>query len=305
MAKKNKKVKGVSKGAPSGLMISLLVHAGAFFLAGLLVVFSVVKKKEVTFVPPPAIERPKMKLKKPKVKIKKSAKPASPTRIMAKVTKADMPELQLPEMGGTGTGFGGIGDLGGFDMMPTLDATTLFGSGSSIGNDFVGTFYDLKRKANGNSAEIGKDDFKVIVGDFIQKGWDTRRLAKYYQSPKKPYASSFMVPTVISAFAPRAFGEPETGGWCWMVHYKGDLVHAEGITFRFWGQADDILLVKVDGKVVLNASWPDTEYEYSKWISDDSQARVHLMGNNLSVPGEWITLEPGVPLLRRGSPTNC
>jgi hypothetical protein len=296
MAKKNKKIKGVSKGAPSGLMISLLVHAGAFFLAGLLVVFSVVKKKEVTFVPPPAIERPKMKLKKPKVKIKKSAKPASPTRIMAKVTKADMPELQLPELGGTGTGFGGIGDLGGFDMMPTLDATTLFGSGSSIGNDFVGTFYDIKRSSSGNSADVHKEDFKVVVGNFIQKGWDTRRLTKYYRSPKKLYASCFMVPSTFSSTAPTAFGESDTGGWCWMAHYKGDLVHADGITFRFWGQADDIMLVRVDGEEVLNASWPGTERDYSKWISNDSKTRVHLMGNNRSVPGDWITLEPGVPL---------
>jgi hypothetical protein len=102
MKKNLKKIKGVTKGAPSGLVISLLVHAAAFMLAGLLVVFSVVKKKEVSFTPPPSIERPKMKLKKPKVKIKKSAKPASPTRIMAKVNKAVMPDLALPEMGGGG-----------------------------------------------------------------------------------------------------------------------------------------------------------------------------------------------------------
>ena len=117
MKKLMKKTKGVAQGAPSGLVISLLVHAAAFMLAGLLVVFSVVKKKEVSFAPPPAVERPKMKLKKPKVKVKKTAKPASPTRIVAKINKADMPDLQLPELGGSGSGFGGIGDLGGFDTM--------------------------------------------------------------------------------------------------------------------------------------------------------------------------------------------
>ena len=52
-----KKTKSVVKGAPSGLVISLLVHAATFMLAGLLVVFSVVKKEEVTFVPPQAVER--------------------------------------------------------------------------------------------------------------------------------------------------------------------------------------------------------------------------------------------------------
>ncbi len=39
---KSEKAKGVVKGAPSGLVISLLVHAAAFMLAGLLVVWAVV-----------------------------------------------------------------------------------------------------------------------------------------------------------------------------------------------------------------------------------------------------------------------
>ena len=149
--KNSKQTKGIAKGAPSGLVISLLVHAGAFLLAGLLVVFSVVKKEEVTFVPPPAVERPKMKLKKPKVKVKKSAKPASPTRIMAKINKAEMPDLVLPELGGAGSGFGGIGDLGGFGMIPDLNEINVFGSGQTTGNDFVGTFYDMKRGRNGRN----------------------------------------------------------------------------------------------------------------------------------------------------------
>ena len=43
--------KSVVKGAPSGLVISLLVHAAAFMQAGLLVVFAV-HQEEKKFVPP-------------------------------------------------------------------------------------------------------------------------------------------------------------------------------------------------------------------------------------------------------------
>jgi hypothetical protein len=57
-----KKTRGVGKGAPSGFVISLAVHAAAFFMAGLLVVFSVQRKEEKKFVPPKPVERPKMKL---------------------------------------------------------------------------------------------------------------------------------------------------------------------------------------------------------------------------------------------------
>ena len=79
------KTKGVSKGAPSGFVVSFVVHAAAFLLAGMFVVFTVHLKDKKKFVPPKPVERPKMKLKKPKVKVKKSAKPKSATRIVTKV----------------------------------------------------------------------------------------------------------------------------------------------------------------------------------------------------------------------------
>ena len=119
MKANTKKPKSVAKGAPSGLVISLLVHAGAFMLAGMLVVFTVVNKQEKKFEPPKPVERPKMKLKKPKVKVKKNTKPRSTTRIVTKIQKADMPDIQLPELGGMGAGLGagpGAGGVLGVDL---------------------------------------------------------------------------------------------------------------------------------------------------------------------------------------------
>jgi hypothetical protein len=300
MKKISKQTKGIAKGAPSGLVISLLVHAAAFLLAGLLVVFSVVKKKEVSFVPPPAVERPKMKLKKPKVKVKKTAKPASPTRIMAKVNKAVMPDLALPELGGAGSGLGGIGDLGGFGMMPDLDLITTFGVGQSIGNDFVGTFYDMKRGRSGNNIpNAGLDGFVNILHSFMKKGFDTKQLSRYYRSPKKLYTTIFAMPPDLSLMAPQAFGEYDTVGYQWMVHYKGDLVYPEDITFRFWGAGDDVLAVRVDGEFVLVAvTWFRDGVEILKdfWHDTSADSLKYALGNGSSVVGDWITLKAGEPL---------
>ena len=47
----------------------------------------------------------------------------------------------------------------------------------------------------------------------------------------------------------------ETGGWCWVAHYKGKLVYHEDIRIRFWGMGNDLLLVRVDGELVLNGNW--------------------------------------------------
>jgi hypothetical protein len=292
MKKVSKKIKGIVKGAPSGLVISLLVHAAAFMLAGLLVVFSVVKKKEISFVPPPAVERPKMKLKKPKVKVKKSAKPASPTRIMAKVNKAVMPDLQLPELGGAGSGFGGIGDLGGFDTMPDLDKVTMFGSAKSIGNDLEGTLYDLKRYRNGRTTgNYETEGIKNIVEKFIRSGWKSSELTKYYRAPNKLYTPMLMVPPTDSALGTWAFGEREMGPWAYLLHYKGQLVHKDGIKFRFVAMADNYLVIRVNGKVVL-----DYKNQYAAAISGPAFKPLNYhLGHWYAYGSEWIELEPGIP----------
>jgi hypothetical protein len=198
-------------------------------------------------------------------------------------------------MGGIGEGLGD--GIDGFEIMPDFEEVTVFGSGQTIGNDFVGTFYDLKRSRNGRFYGIGWDACSEVIEQFARSGFDKTKLARYYRSPKQLYATSFMVPTVRSSTAPKAFGEHDTGGWCWIVHYEGKLVHSEGIKFRFRGQGDDVLLVRVDGKIVLNASWPGTEQRLTpEWQSFNGDNRVYRMGNNYAVVGDWITLEPGVPL---------
>jgi hypothetical protein len=287
--KRSNTTKGMVKGAPSGLVISLLVHAAAFMLAGLLVVFSVVKKKEVSFVPPPAVERPKMKLKKPKVKVKKSAKPASPTRIMAKVSKAVMPDLALPELGGAGSGFGGIGDLGGFDTMPELDKVTMFGTSTSIGNDLEGVLYDFKRYRNGK--KNSSYDVWTQMEKFIRSGWKPRSLNDYYRAPRKLYTPMIMVPPTESAIGPWAFGERSMEPWAYMLHYTGQLVHREGIKFRFVCMGDNYLLIRVNGKVVM-----DYKNQFESAIPGPPfKATNYHLGHWYAYASDWIELTPGVP----------
>ncbi len=217
-----KKSKGIVKGAPSGFVVSLMVHAAAFLLAGMLVVFTVTQKEEKKFVPPKPVDRPKMKLKKPQVKVKKTAKPKATTRIVTKVKRASMPDIQLPEMSGMADGL--VGGVGGFEIMPDLNEVTLFGGGQTIGNDFVGTFYDFKRDRLGKPVQMDPDTYRQLLKQFIIKGWRTSVFSRYYRSPRKLYTTTFAVPPVQSALAPEAFGESDTIGYCWAAHYKGQLV---------------------------------------------------------------------------------
>ena len=290
-----KKKREITKGMPSAVVLSILIHAALFLLAGMLVVFTVVHKEEKKFIPPKAVERPKMKLRKPKVKVKKTSKPKPTTRIVTKVNRASMPDIQLPEMSGMSDGLA-VG-LGGFDMMPDFGEVTIFGGGQSIGNDFVGTFYDLKRDRSGRPTPMSWAKLLEDSKDFIRKGWKPSEFARYYPSPKKLYATTFAVPSMLSSLAPAAFGEEDTLGYFWLVHYKGQLVHSEGLTFRFRGTSDDIMVVGVDGEVVLSAciktGWVDFSRDITPhWQSDSADSRKHF---GFEV-GDWITLEPGVPL---------
>ena len=101
----------------------------------------------------------------------------------------------------------------------------------------------------------------------------------------------------MSLLAPEAFGEPDTIGYCWMAHYKGQLVHKDGITFRFWGGADNVLVVRVNGKIVLSGcnGW-NGEETIDPWQSTSADSRKYYVGLRPAAVGDWITLEPGIPL---------
>jgi len=248
-------------------------------------------KGEAPSEPSKAVEQPKMKLKKPKVKVKKSSKPRPPPRIVTKVQKASMPDIQLPEMSGMANEL--AGGIGGFDVMPDLDKISVFGSGQTIGNDFVGEFYDFKRDWNGRDIPHSGDEYMDATRRFIKSGWKTSSVMRYYKSPKKRYATCFIVPPTLSAVVPAVFGEPDAEGTHWMTLYKGQLVHKEGITFRFMARGDGAMAVRVDGKFVLISGWL-RKWDSNLWNSVSADDLKYLMGNGWATAGDWITLEPGV-----------
>jgi hypothetical protein len=293
-----KKPKQINKSVPSGFVISLIFHAAAFFVAGLFVVFTVLPKEESEFKALPPVARPKMHLKKPKVKIKKSSQPKPSSRIVAKVKTAKMPEIQIPDLVGTGEGLlGGLGSGGDFMDMPDMSKVSSFGREYSTGNDFKGTLYQLSHNRSGGSASMGEDEFRVLLRKYVMQGWDDSIFARYYRFPRQLYATHFVIPPIPSPLAPDQFGAPDMECYYMFAVYKGKLVFHEDIKFRFWGIGDAFLFVNVDGKEVLVSGWADHRNEYFNWwqSSAPDDNTVMLCNMPMSV-GDWIELKANEPV---------
>jgi hypothetical protein len=297
MKSKFKNPKNINKGAPSGFVISLVFHAAVFFIAGLFVVFTALPKAAPEFNAPPQAERPKMKLKKPKVKIKKSAQPKPSSRIVAKVKTAKMPEIQIPDLVGTGEGLlGGLGMGGEFMDIPEI-GDSVFGGTMSIGNDLIGTFYDFKRRNTGNMMSYGDPDIDMppILEKFLDSGWDKSVLNKYYRSPRKLYSPTVVIAECPSMIGPMAFGE-DTPGYHWGVLYEGTLESYKDIRFRFYGMGDNFLFVGVDGETVLGY-WLDAQSDsYATSVLSEYTTRTEFgtaMTYAYGFNGKWIDLKAG------------
>jgi hypothetical protein len=283
----------------------VLIHAGLFFVAGTLVVFTVIKKQEKKFVPPPPIERPKMDLKKPKVKVKKTVKPRAAQRISASSVQS-MPDIALPDVSRAGSGLSG--GVGGFEMMPDPSEMSMFGGTRSlaIGNDFEGTFYSFELDRRGRFAPISVPGANAIVKKFIDSGWNTRVFAPYYRSPQKLYTTCLMIPPVVSEIGPEQFGVNLGEGVSpafWMIHYKGKIARPEGGRFRLWGGGDNYLIVRVNKKIVLQADYRQLKHgavafgnQLANWASTDERTGEYRFGMGWVTIGDWFELEPGEPV---------
>jgi len=291
------KAKGLVKGAPTAALLTVGIHLALLALAGGLVVFTAVKKAEKKFVPPPPVDRPKMDLKKPRVKTKKASKPRATQRIASK-SVASMPDIQLPDVSTAGSGLGG--GVGGYELVPDTAGMSLFGGAKSmaVGNDFEGTFYSLRYDRRGKEISMDDSDYQNTIRRFVELDWNPYVFAPYYRGPQKLYTTQIFIPTISSEFGPSYFGIPsgpdfDPTHWC--VHYKGKIMRKEGGTFRFRGFGDDVLLVRVNGKVVLNASWGTSRTEFCDWERHVEDYK-YFIGHAQAAVGDWFELEPGVPV---------
>ena len=121
---------------------------------------------------------------------------------------------------------------------------------------------------------------------------------RYYRSPVKLYATHIMIPPRASELGPASFGiNEDIQAALWVIHYKGKIAHETGGTFRFLGMSDDLLMVRIDGKFVLDANIPSHSRRMNiEWRSSSDEHQRYRLGPGGARVGDWFTLEPGVPV---------
>ncbi len=276
----------------SAMVASLVVHAVLIIVAISFVAVKVIIMEDPTFEAK-RVQRPKMPPKKIQVPVdvkKRKPKPRLRKRIV--VNKKAFTDIKMPEISGIKGGLGNMGGDGlgslGFDM----DIGDLFGGKSSGGNELVGTFFDLKQTKKGKPTGMNDGLYIAALRSFM-KSWDIRRLEEYFTAPTKKYATFFMIPDISADAAPKAFGVDDVvKPKHWVAFYTGNISAPETGSYRFCGSGDDILAVRVRGRLVLDAG----TQQKSGWKSDDdNNARYPALktkshGQRAMYIGDWFRL---------------
>lgn len=188
---------------------------------------------------------------------------------------------------GMGMGFSGAGDGGGGG---------LFGRPRNDGTMLPGTIYDMKQDAEGKPVPYDIDVppernvfvrniRRVIEGDFKPSAF-----SGLYEGKQQLYLSYLAIPGVSANEGPKAFGmEKEIQPRGWFVHYSGEITAPRSGRFRWVGLGDDLLMVFIDGKLVLNASWPDIHQAIGRgWKPNDHVNEHQSHQSPKLVYGDWV-----------------
>ncbi len=259
-----------------------------------------------SYEPPPSNKPP---TKKPRVQelSSKSSPPSSSVAPPVIVSTASsnvvmaISDIPTTEFGigmsndiGSGLGGDGIGDgLG--------DGPGGMGSGDSGGSTLEGTFYDFKQTKSGASTGITPNSTNQILSlynEFFTGGWNERTFSKYYKSPTKLYSGVFMLPTCKAEYAPHAFKcSDKVQPSAWGVIYRGKIVAPATGKFRFVGIADDVMAVRFNRKMVLEAGWSvPTINQNNRGLGSEAGYRNDVVaGKHPSKAGYKFLNVPGIP----------
>ena len=256
----------------------LVVSIGVHLLFGCIAAYVVVNRyqaaRKLTFKGGPPSPNPSTRALEHKVQMAKKQSTMSAPSMAKRITSTSLSKVSLPEMpampklaappvkmagaGGADVSFnpGGMTTSGGSGAGGA--AVPFFGFRESKGGGVLaGNFYDLKQFKNGTPSKLDEQTgYTAEVTKFVSSGWNPANLERFFVGPNPLYTTQIYIPAIDANQGPLAFGlggrvQPKM----WLVHYKGNVIPTESGTYHFVGAADDILVVRFNGRVVLDGGF--------------------------------------------------
>lgn len=281
------------------IMVSFLLHVVAVLIFGTIKFVSSVLREETVFEAAPVVPPPQ---KEPEYTVnlqqrnQSTPPPRPPAIVVNNPSELDIPALDIDVnidstsvYGRGGGGFGG--GLQGVREM-TIDAG-LFGATTAMANSLEGRLFDLKQTADGGPVPgMNNGEYFKVIDRFLEN-WNERVLEKYYQAEVQLYTRQLFIPLVQASKAPEAFGaEKEIRPIHWVALYRGDWEAPFTGTMRFAGQGDNVLVVRLDGRVVLDGTLGGAlpRNRNTNW---DPIGRTPDPNGRPMVAGKWFSVRQG------------
>jgi len=279
----------------SAMVVSMIIHAVIIVAAISFVVVKVKPPKDPKFTGM-SVEHRQPPPPPPRVPTEINIKPTSNPKFIKPVptpVKDSFVTVEMPDVAATGMDLGPMG-VNGIEC-PNLVLRNPFGEDTPTGNELAGTFYDLKQTKKGKSTEMTDGRYIAELNKFA-KGWNLGDFRNYFQAPVKKHAFVFMIPTIDANAAPKAYEvDNVVKPRHWVAYYTGKILPEETGYYRFCGFGDDVLLVRVRSRLVLDASYPRWEGKVTNWHSDDKNSRKYPLGEMPMVIGDWVKLHKDKP----------
>ena len=261
----------------SFLLVSILAHLLFGVVAAYLVVQTIQAKRKQAFAGSSQAPNAATRSVEHKVQLQKQRQAMSAPVAAKRITTTSNSKVALPEMpampslnsaispmaltgmsgpglglgtvgGSAGGGGSGGGGGGGFNIFGVRDLRH--------GSGLQGTFYDLKQSNTRQPTNMTPDQYGKILTEFVSGGFNDGLLSRFFKNPSPLYTTQIWIPKINADRGPAAFhlqGIVKPNMWC--VLYKGQVVAPESFTFHFVGAGDDVMLVRFNGRLVLERCW--------------------------------------------------
>ena len=307
------------------LMVSLVVHGLLLLGAAVWVVQTVQAKRKLNFsAAPPTSGESARQLEYRVQTAKRTASmtpPPSSTRIVSTAAdvKVALPEVALPAaaslaipsriggMAGNPAAFKPVvpmsAPLSGGGMAALSTGITAFGfklPPNAPVTGLRGVLYYMRRKPDGTPYPENperSDYLGRIERLFGDKGkLNEREAQNYLRFGQQLVTPVILFPSIAGESGPKAFGVEQVPGTqqSWFAVYKARIFAESPKRYRFLGGGNEVLIVRVDGKLVLDGCYSELPWKIGK------NPTGHRPSGNLSPLwsdcrhiGDWVTFNSG------------